>query len=219
MTTDSSRARARADVTPGVSEGSARGFRRGEASEPRAVTEAPAGAVRAVPRVRGADGNRTAGRTCQLRSYSTAPREAPAAAAPPASQQGYSAPEAGYRSPQNRAIMRGSDERSAAREPPRGGVERSGGSYAAAVLRGWRGASGSRTGATDLRRRAAGSLRRTADAARRRRRRAPRRKRPGSFRRGRGHRAGGEPPPLDSRHLRLRRALYRRNRRSGDSGV
>jgi hypothetical protein len=134
VTTDSSRARTRADVTPGVPEGSARGFRRGEASEPRAVTEAPAGAVRAVPRVRGTDAesNVDASSSRQVRSYSTAPREAPAAAAAPLpQQQRYSQPEADYRAPQNRAIMRGTEERGVPREPgPRGGVERSGGSYA-----------------------------------------------------------------------------------------
>ena len=131
VTTDSSRARARADVTPGVPEGSARGFRRGEAIEPKAVTEAPAGAVRAVPRVRGADAESNGGSNRQLRSYSTAPREAPAAAAAPAPPQRYSQPEADYRSPQNRAVVRGTEERGAPREPgPRGGVERNGGSYA-----------------------------------------------------------------------------------------
>jgi FecR protein len=130
VTTDSSRARLRADVTPGAPDGSARGFRRGDGSEPRTVTEAPAGAVRAVPRVRGADGGSNGAPPQQLRSYSTAPREAPAATAPPAPPQRYREPDAGYRSPQNRAIMRGSDERSAPREPgPRAGVERNGGSY------------------------------------------------------------------------------------------
>ena len=130
VTTDSSRARMRADVTPAAPDGSARGFRRGDGSEPRTVTEAPAGAVRAVPRVRGADGGSNGAPPQQLRSYSTAPREAPAATAPPAPQQRYREPDAGYRSPQNRAIMRGSDERSAPREPgPRAGVERNGGSY------------------------------------------------------------------------------------------
>ena len=131
VTTDSSRAGARADVTPGVPEGSARGFRRGEAIEPKAVTEAPAGAVRAVPRVRGADAESNGGSNRQLRSYSTAPREAPAAAAAPAPPQRDSQPEADYRSPQNRAVGRGTEERGAPREPgPRGGVEQNGGSYA-----------------------------------------------------------------------------------------
>jgi hypothetical protein len=118
-------------VTPGVPAGSARGFSRAEAIKPRAVTEAPAGAVRAVPRVRGADAESNGGSNRQLRSYSTAPRETPAAAAAPALQQRYSQPEADYRSPQNRAVVRGTEERGAPREPgPRSGVERNGGSYA-----------------------------------------------------------------------------------------
>ena len=117
----------RADVTPGVSDGSARGFRRGEATSrgpsPRR-RPGPSAPCRAC-----AAPNRAAGRTFSCALIRGASR-APAAAATPAYQPGYSAPEAAYRAPQNRAIMRGSDERSAAREPgPRGGVERSGGSY------------------------------------------------------------------------------------------
>jgi hypothetical protein len=131
VTGDTSRARMRADVTPGGPDGSAPSFRRGDSSAAQAVTAAPAGAVRAVPRMRGADGDSNAAPSRQLRSYSTAPREAPAAAASPAPQQRYSAPETGYRSPQNRAVVRGNDERSSPGEPrPRGGVERNGGSYA-----------------------------------------------------------------------------------------
>ena len=137
VTTESSRARARADVTPGVAEGSARGFRRSEAIAPRAVTEPPAGAVRAVPRVRSTDAESNGGSNRQWRSSSTAPREAPAAATAPVPQPRYSQPEAGSRPPENRAVMRGIEERNAPRESgPRGGVERSGGSYAPRSLGG-----------------------------------------------------------------------------------
>jgi len=131
VSADTSRSRMRADVTPGGADGSARSYRRGETSAPQTVTEAPAGMVRAVPRVRSADASSNAAPSRQLRSYSPAPREATAAATAPAPQERYSAPEAGYRAPQNRAVMRGGNERSSAGEPgSRGGVERNGGSYA-----------------------------------------------------------------------------------------
>ena len=142
--TDSSRARARSSVapgaagSPGVSDGSPRGFRRGDANEPRPVTEAPAGAVRAVPRVRGGDVDTNDGSNRQFHPYSAAPRQAPPAAAAPAPQPRSSQPEENYRAPQNRAVTRGEErsapvreERGGPREPgPRGGVERGGGSYA-----------------------------------------------------------------------------------------
>jgi hypothetical protein len=144
VTTDSSRARARASVASGasasasVSDGSPRGFRRGDASEPGAVTEAPAGAVRAVPRVRGSGGvDANEGGHRQFRAYSAAPRQAPSGA-DAAPQPRYSQPAETYRAPQSRAVTRGEErgnpmheERGSPREPgPRGGVERGGGSYA-----------------------------------------------------------------------------------------
>ena len=144
VTTDSSRARARASVAPGAaaslggSDGSPRGFRRAEPSEARAVTEAPAGVVRAIPRVRGGDVGSNGDSNRQFRGYSAAPREAPAAAPAPALQPRYGQPEEGYRAFQNRAVTRGEEraapvreERGGPREPgPRGGVEGGGGSYA-----------------------------------------------------------------------------------------
>ena len=140
VTADSSRTRTRADVAPD-SAGSPRGFRRGDASDAnaaRAITEAPAGAVRAVPRVRGGDGDANDAGNRQFRTYSAAPRQAPSAAAAPAPQPRSSQPEDNYRAPQNRAVTRGEEragpmreERGGPREPgPRGGVERGGGSYA-----------------------------------------------------------------------------------------
>ena len=138
VTPESSGARTRADVTPGASQGSPRGFRRGEANEARPITEAPSGAVRAVPRVRGGDVDANDGGNRQLRGYSAAPRQAPPAAAAPPPQPRYSQPQENYRAPQNRAVTRGEEraapvreERGGPREPgPRGGVERGGSSYA-----------------------------------------------------------------------------------------
>ena len=150
VTTDSSRARVRADVVPRVradgapgapqsTEGSWRGVRRGEANEARPITEAPAGAVRAVPRVRGSGGDPNEGGNRQLRGYSAAPRQTPSTTVAPAPQPRYSQPEASYRVPQNRAVTRGEErgapvvreERGGPREPgPRRGVERGGGNYA-----------------------------------------------------------------------------------------
>jgi hypothetical protein len=150
LTAGSSRARARADAAPGpgaarvdvpagATEGSPRGIRRGDAVDARAVTQAPPGAVRAVPRVRGGDGSSNGDSNRQTRAYSTAPREAaPAGAAAPAPQPRSGQRQESYRPPQGRAITRGEDrgatvreERGGPREPgPRGGVERGGGSYA-----------------------------------------------------------------------------------------
>ena len=143
VTADSSGARARASaapgaaVTPGRPDGSPRGFRRGEASEARVITEPPAGAVRAIPRVRGGDADSNADGNRQFRGYWTAPRQAPSTAAAPAPQR-YSQPEESYRAPQNRAVSRVEEraapvreERGGPREPgPRSGVEREGGAYA-----------------------------------------------------------------------------------------
>lgn len=130
---ESSRARVRADVTP--SAGNSGGFVRGPRSVPeaqtRAVTEAPAGAVRAAPRVR-SGGNESPVPNRELRTYSGAPRYQGAPEAPsPSMAERPSPPESRYETPQNRAIMRGGDERGYSREPAtRSGVERNTGSYA-----------------------------------------------------------------------------------------
>jgi ferric-dicitrate binding protein FerR (iron transport regulator) len=129
---DSPRARPRAEVTSGGGSGGGtfvRGPRNVAEPESRAVTEAPAGAVRAVPRVRPGS-NESPAPSREFRTYPGAPRyqggpEAPASSARP------SAPEARDETPRSRAIVRGGDERSDAREPAsRGGVERNTGSYA-----------------------------------------------------------------------------------------
>jgi hypothetical protein len=88
--------------------------------------------------VRGGDAVSSDDANRQFRGYSTAPRQAPSAAAAPAPQPRYGQPEESYRAPQNRAVTRDEEraapvreERAGAREPgPRAGVERGGGSYA-----------------------------------------------------------------------------------------
>ena len=135
VTVDSPRARARGDVMSSAGSGGGnfvRGSRSVPEAESRTVTEAPTGAVRAVPRVR-SGANESPAPNRELRTYSGAPRYQGGAAAAPSVPlpPRASAPEQRYETPQNRAISRGDDERASRPQPAdRGGVERNNGNYA-----------------------------------------------------------------------------------------
>ena len=112
---DSPRAGVRADVAPG-GRSYARGSRNLPEAESRVVTDAPAGAVRAVPRVRSGS-NESPVPNRELRPYSGGPRYPGAEAPSPSRSSRPSVSEPRYEPPSNRAIMRGGEERSAPREP------------------------------------------------------------------------------------------------------